>query len=142
LGRYLASLENKARHAIDVSGVSRDKARALGALAYAPGEITAVGTDLATCLSVIQHCNRDSVKVIFADAFRALRQGGHFYVNGVQAGAGTNDGDQWELLRRARFSHSLEVSSGIAEEAGFKVHGVHTHKVGSLHVWVLCLVKP
>jgi hypothetical protein len=137
---YLASLEGKERHAVDVSEVSREKGRAMGVEVYAPGEVGADVSDLATCLSVVQHCDRGAVETIMSDAYRALRPGGRFYLNGVD---GSRNGTPPEvLLRKGKFGYAPDEACAMAEEAGFGVHRKHVYKLGPLGVWILCLEKP
>jgi SAM-dependent methyltransferase len=136
---YLNALAHKERHAVDVSALCRDKARTFGVEAYAPGEIGAGVADLATCLSVIQHCEVGAVEVIFADTARALRKGGRFYLNGIHGGHHTPSPEG--LLSGGRCSHSLDCMREIAERHGFAVNGEHFYRAGALGIWILCLEK-
>jgi hypothetical protein len=109
----------------------------MGVEAHAPGEVPADVSDLATCLSVIQHCAEEAVDVIMSDAARALRSGGRFYLNGVHGGHHTPSPEG--RLSGARFSHSLDFMKKLAAKKGFSVVGEHDYRVGALGVWILCL---
>jgi hypothetical protein len=139
LGAYLREHQGRERHAIDVSEVSRTRAEGLGATAHAPGEIGAVGADLATCLSVIQHCRPPAAELVFADVARALRKGGKFYVNGITGGH--HSSVPARLVSAGRCSYTPEGAVAMAENAGFKVAGKHVYKLGSTGVWILYLLK-
>lgn len=139
-GDYLRSATDKDRHAIDVSKVSRERVEGMGVTAYAPGEIGEEVVDLVTCLSVVQHCNLEAVELLFADAFRALRPKGHFYLNGVHGGHSSSD--PRKLLSAGRCSHSLDDVRELAELQGFQVVATHAYSLGSTGVWILYLAKP
>jgi SAM-dependent methyltransferase len=135
MGQFLDSLEGKEKYAIDVSSVSRERTRRMGGQAFEPGKIGAGVVDLATCLSVVQHCDLEASRLIFSDASRALRPGGLFYLNAIH---GVSKGEPMSLLSRGRFAHDLDE---LIELAGFSVAGKHTHRVGNAHFWILRLVK-
>jgi len=136
-GRYLAAAQGKSKRAIDVSRLARERVRGMGVVAHAPGEIPAGVSDLATCLSVIQHCAEEAVGVIMSDSARALRSGGRFYLNGVHGGHHTPSPEG--RLHGARFSYSLDYMKELAGQNGFSVIGEHSYRVGALGVWILCL---
>lgn len=140
LGRYLAAQEGKDRYAIDVSEVSRLRMRDMGVAAYAPGDIGGFDIDLATCLSVVQHCDKRAVEIILSDVARALRVRGRFYVNGLDVGH-DNSGDPAVLMRRARFSYKVAAMCAMADDYGFAVVNEHSYGHGSFSVWILCLEK-
>jgi predicted methyltransferase len=137
---YLRSIEGKDRHAIDVSDVSRKRVEKMGVTAHEPGKVPAGIADLATCLSVIQHCMRPAAEMIFSDVFRALRQGGAFYLNGIFRGPVTSHTQR--CLRAGRCSYPAEVAKEIAEAAGFTLSSEHVYRLGSTGVWILRCVKP
>jgi SAM-dependent methyltransferase len=138
--RFLDALKGKARLAVDVAETSRDRARGVGAEAFAPGDVGAGVADLVTCLSVIQHCDEPSTKVILADAARALRSGGAFYLNGVFGGHHTPSPEG--LLHGGRFSYSPDRMRELLQESGLAVDGEHVYKIGALTVWIFRAIKP
>jgi len=139
-GRFLLSQPSKARHAIDVSEVSRRRSEEQGATAHAPGKIGASLVDLAACLSVVQHCDEPSFRIILSDAFRALRSGGVFYLNGIHGGHHTPSPEG--KLSGGRFSHTPARVRELATESGFDVQGEHVYRLGAIEVWVFRLAKP
>jgi SAM-dependent methyltransferase len=138
LGNYMRSVEGKERHAIDVSQVSRERMEGMGVKAYCPGEIGAGVADLATCLSVIQHCTREASDLVFADVARALRPGGKFYLNGICGGHGSSNPTR--LVTGGRCSYSPAEACELAERHGFVVTEQHVYSSG--RVWILYLTKP
>ena len=140
LCRYLEACKGKWRHAIEVSSVGRERVNSAGASAYEPGKVPADLSDLTTCLSVIQHCDELSTKVLIQDAARATRSGGRFYLNGVEGGHHTPS--QEGLLYGGRFSYGVERMLEIAKGNGFTEFGREVYKLGALTVWILCLDRP
>jgi 2-polyprenyl-3-methyl-5-hydroxy-6-metoxy-1,4-benzoquinol methylase len=141
LGAYMRSIpEGKDRHAIDVSRVSRLRMEELGVKAYKPGEIGVGVADLATCLSVIQHCTKEASDLIFADVARALRPGGKFYLNGICGGHASSHPTR--LVTSGRCSYTPAEACALAERHGFEVLEQHVYKGGSTTIWILYLTKP
>lgn len=139
-GRFLVSQAAKECHAIDVSEVSRKRSEEQGATAHAPGKIGSGLADLVTCLSVVQHCDEPAFKTILADASRALRPGGVFYLNGVHGGHHTPSPEG--KLSGGRFSYSPARVRELAAEYGLGVEGEHVYRLGALEVWIFRLAKP
>lgn len=138
-GFFLASLEGKKAYAIDVSSVSRDRVRAMGVQAFGPGEIGSSLVELATCLSVVQHCDEPAVGLILDDVARALVTGGSFYVNGVCGGhcRPTKEG----LLGGGRFRNEADRVIELAKSRRMSVSGDHRYRLGAVGVWILRFTK-
>ena len=86
LGSFLASLQPEQRLALEVSEVNKAKLRTAGVRIWGDSPVPEYA-DVAVCLSVLQHCDEDQARVIFAKVAAALRccwSWGPFYVNAVE----------------------------------------------------------
>ena len=135
LCNFLNAYPMKERYGVDISSVGRQKMESHGIKAYAPGQAPEEIADLATCLSVIQHCTADQVEAILFDIATALKPGGVFYANGVYTGC--ENADESSLLKRARFSHSLDFIREICEEYGLAITDEHPYKGHGMQIWII-----
>ena len=140
-GHFLAKHESKERYAIEVSPVGRKKIEALGVTVFAPKKVEEEIVDIVTCLSVVQHCSKDEVEVIFKDAAKALKDGGTFYVNGVDTGFDNDAAEKSFLRRRSRFSYSPQEIEALAKKNKLTVSKKMVYRLGRMNVWIFRLKK-
>lgn len=152
LGNFLRGLPPHvtSRHGIEASVENRIKLLTEDGIAsWAPGDLSAVKSqdsilkcDLATCISVFQHCNAAMVLTLLKDVHSALREGGAFYANGIVNEATRTLSDD-ENKAGGSHSHDLGEMSRLAQAAGLTVTGTHSYDHPAIHigVWVARMVK-
>ena len=118
-----------------------DALKELGVTVFAPKNVEEEIVDIVTCLSVVQHCSKDEVEVIFKDAAKALKDGGTCYVNGVDTGFDNDAAEKSFLRRRSRFSYSPQEIEALAKKNKLTVSKKMVYRLGRMNVWIFRLKK-
>jgi SAM-dependent methyltransferase len=146
---FLMSIPRSIRRcAIDISPVARQRLIVHGVEAYPPGggseEMIEGQIDLATCISVVQHCTEPTVRFILQDIANALRVGGHLYMNGIVEIKSATD-DIESKMRHGRSGHALASVIAAARVFGLEHAGSAEYAVpeypNDLRTWLLHLTK-
>jgi SAM-dependent methyltransferase len=146
---FLMSIPSSVRRfAIDISPVARQRLIVHGIEAYPPGggseEMLEGQIDLATCISVVQHCTEPTVRFILQDIANALRIGGHLYMNGIVEIRETTD-DIESKMRHGRSGHTLANVIAAARIFGLDHIGSAEYVVpkypDDLRTWLLHLMR-
>ena len=148
-GKFLAGCQELGKRcfAVEISAENRTTLGLRGVLSWAPGEFArsnaAINMDVATCISVMQHCNEAMVLTLLRDVYAALRSDGVFYANGIINHQMRTQTDA-ENTRGGSHSYTLHDIQRMATAAGLVLAGSkqYPHPDFNIDVWIARMVKP